>query len=178
MADILALSAMKSISESLETAYNNGKDLEARTNMSFASNIAGIAFNQAFVHVGHAIAHEFGVQFHMQHGIACALTLPEVIAFSAKPAPERMLKIAEALGVPLKPGTGGVEAGAVIAESLRAMMRRLNIPSLKAQGITKESAVACSHNAILHIGFVVFALKPVTDDVMADVIGKIYDNYQ
>ena len=79
--------------------------------MSFASNIAGMAFTEASLHIGHAAAHEFGIQFHMQHGVACALTLPEVITFAAELIPEKTKKIAEALGVKLSENIGGTEAG-------------------------------------------------------------------
>ena len=59
------------------------------------------------------------------------------------------------------------------------MMRRLNIPSLKTQGISREDAVACAHGAIIKNWFATAcSLKPVTDEVMAEQIGKMYDNYQ
>jgi alcohol dehydrogenase class IV len=35
----------------------------------------------------------------MPHGVACAITIPEVIIFASDVAPERVLRIAEALGV-------------------------------------------------------------------------------
>jgi alcohol dehydrogenase class IV len=177
-AEVLALAATKLIAENLEKAYLDGSDIEARTNLSFASNIAGMAFTEASLHIGHAAAHEFGIQFHMQHGVACALTLPEVVTFAADIIPDKTKKIAEALGVKLPDGVGGAEAGELAAAKLRDLLRRLNIPSLKAQGISREDAVACAHGAVAKNWFVVCALKPVTDEVMAEQIGRMYDNYQ
>ncbi len=178
-AEVLSLAAAKLIAENLEKAYKDGSDIEARTNLSFASNIAGMAFTEASLHIGHAAAHEFGIQFHMQHGVACALTLPEVITFAADIVPEKTKKIAEALGVTLPEGVSGQQAGELAAEKVRELLRRLNIPSLKAQGISREDAIACAHGAIVKNWFATAcSLKPVTDEVMAEQIGKMYDNYQ
>ncbi len=177
-AEVLSLAATKLIAENLEKAYRDGSDIEARTHLSFASNIAGMAFTEASVHIGHAAAHEFGIQFHMQHGVACALTLPEVITFAADIIPDKTKKIAEALGVRLPDGISGADAGELAAARIRELLRRLNIPSLKAQGISREDAVACAHGAVAKNWFVVCALKPVTDEVMAEQIGRMYDNYQ
>ena len=146
--DILALSAITLISENLEKAYINGGDIEARTNMSLASNLAGIAFNDAMVHVGHAAAHEFGVVFHMPHGLACALTIPEVILFSSDAAPDKTIRIARALGLELPEGATGPMAGEIAAGAVRALMKRLEIKSLKEQGIKRDAAVGCAAGAV------------------------------
>jgi alcohol dehydrogenase class IV len=177
-ADILALSAVTLIVKNLEQAYQNGGDLEARTNLSLASNLAGIAFNDAFVHFGHAVAHEFGVIFHMPHGVACALTIPEVICFSSDAAPEKIKKIAEALRLTLDGTVTGPQAGEKAAQYVREMMRRLGIKSLKEQGISREAAVGCAEGAVRKNPFVNCALKPVDPTVMAELIGRIYDNYK
>ena len=178
-AEVLSLAAAKLIAENLEKAYNDGSDIEARTNLSFASNIAGIAFTEASLHIGHAAAHQFGIVFHMQHGVACAISLPEVITFTAELVPEKAKKVAEALGIKLPEGVGGKEAGELAAAKIRELMRNLGIPSLKAQGISREDAVACAHDAIVNNWFATAcSLKPVTDEVMAEAIGRMYDNYQ
>jgi alcohol dehydrogenase class IV len=166
------------VAENLEKACQSGSDLEARTNLSLASNLAGIAFNDAFVHFGHAAAHEFGVVFHMPHGVACALTIPEVILFSSDAAPEKTIKIAKALGLPLSENVSGLQAGEQAAKLIREMMRRLEIKSLKEQGISRADAVGCAEGAVRKNPFINCALKPVDTTVMAELIGRIYDNYQ
>lgn len=176
--DILSQNVIRLVTENLEKAVENGSDLEARTNLSLASNLAGIAFNNTFVHFGHAVAHEFGVVFHMPHGIACALTIPEVIRFSSDVAPEKTIRIAQALGVALPKGVTGPEAGELAAAKVRDMMKRLGIKSLKEQGITREAAVACAEGAVRKNPFVNCALKPVDPTVLAGLLGLIYDNYQ
>lgn len=177
-ADILSLSVMELVMGNLEKACDNGSDLEARTNLSLASNLAGIAFNDAFLHFGHAAAHELGVVFHMPHGVACALTVPEVILFTADVAPARVLKIAEAMGVDLKADTTAEQAAILAAQKVRALMKKLEIQSLKEQGISREDAMSIAADAVAHNPFINCALKPVGPVELAELIGKMYDNYQ
>ena len=176
--DILALSAITLIMDNLEKAYLDGADLDARTNMSLASNLAGIAFNDAMVHFGHAVAHELGVVFHMPHGLACALTIPEVIRFAADIAPDKIIRIAKAMGITLPEDAAGHEAGELAAQKVISLMRRLDIRSLKAQGISREEAVGCAEGAFAKNPIVIYALKPVDAPMLAELIGRMYDTYQ
>ncbi|MDO4176394.1 MAG: iron-containing alcohol dehydrogenase [Bacillota bacterium] len=177
-AEVLSLHAMKLIAENLEKAYKDGNDIDARTNLSFASNLAGMAFSDASVHFGHAAAHEMGIKFNMPHGVACAITLPEVITFSAGIIPEKTIKMAEALGVTVPEGASGEEAGELAAAKVRELMKKVGIKSLEEQGISKEEALACAEGAVTKNWFVICALKEITVDVMSDLIAKMYDNYK
>lgn len=177
-AEVLALHAMKLIAANLEKAYKDGSDLEARSNLSLASNFAGMSFNDASVHFGHAAAHEMGIRFHMPHGVACAISLPEVIEFSADVIPEKTVKIARALGVDIPPHTDGTDAGRMAADKVRELMRAVGIKSLKEQGISREEVLACAEGAVNKNWFVICALKKVTVEVMRKELGKMYDNYQ
>ncbi len=177
-ADILCLEVMRLVINNLEKAYNDGSNLEARTNLSLASNLAGMAFNDSFLHFGHAVAHELGVVFHMPHGVACAITIPEVIIFASDVAPERVLRIAEALGVLVAVEASADEAGELAANKIRSLMRTLGIKSLQEQGITKEAAMNIAEGAIEHNSFINCALKPVDPPALKVLIGKMYDNYK
>lgn len=176
-ADVLTLEVLRLVINNLETACEDGGNLEARTNLSLASNLAGMAFNDAFLHFGHAVAHEFGVVFHMPHGVACALTIPEVIKFSSDVAPERTMKIAEALGVNTSADTTAAEASELAAAKVRSLMKKLEIKSLGAQGISKVAAMNCAEGAIVHNPFINCALKPVDPTALRSLIEQIYDNY-
>lgn len=176
-ADILSLAAVELIASNLEAAYTDGSNLDARTNLCLASNLAGMSFNDASVHFGHAAAHEFGIQFHMPHGVACALTLPEVVTYAADVIPDRVKKIAAALGLEVSEDMSGEEAAALAAEKIRSLMRAVGIRSLKEQGISREQAVACAKGAVEKNWFVICALKPIDIPAMEQLIGQMYDNY-
>lgn len=63
----------------LETAYKDGKDLEARGQMLLGSFYAGMAFTRAYVGYVHAIAHNLGGMYGIPHGLANAVILPVVL---------------------------------------------------------------------------------------------------
>lgn len=174
-ADVLALEAIRLIVDNLEKAYKNGNDLEARTKLSFASNIAGMAFNDAGVHFGHAAAHEFGIQFHMPHGVGCALTLPEVVCVAAEAMPDRVENIAAVLGYTDK---DELSVGNYVKNILMDLMKRVGIKSLKEQGISMEQAVHCAKGAVEKNAFIAAAPIEVTIPVMEDLITRMYKAYE
>jgi alcohol dehydrogenase class IV len=92
--DGMALSAVGLIFENLPKAYVDGKDLVAREKMSLASTYAGLAFTRANVGYVHAIAHQFGGRYHTPHGLANAIMLPHVLAFSMPAIRPRLAQLA------------------------------------------------------------------------------------
>ena len=172
--DLLALECVRLIAQNLRAACADGKNMAARSAMAFASNIAGIAFSESSVHAGHAIAHETGVVLEQPHGLICALVTPVVIEYSAPCFPERMVALAEALGV--KDATPE-NAGTKAAEAVRALARDLGIPSLKSMGIQREAVVACAQGAVDHNIFINTAPKPTGVPEVAELLGRMYDTY-
>ncbi|QEC47545.1 bifunctional acetaldehyde-CoA/alcohol dehydrogenase [Baekduia soli] len=81
--DAFCMQAMNLIFEALPRAYADGEDLGARTAMSNAATIAGLAFSNAFVGVNHALAHAVGARFGIAHGRANAIFLPHVLRYNA-----------------------------------------------------------------------------------------------
>ena len=77
--DALAEKAIELVFQYLKHCYHQGTDLEARSKMQEASNLAGSAFNIAGLGMNHAIAHQLGGIFHIPHGLANSLILTEVI---------------------------------------------------------------------------------------------------
>lgn len=89
--DGLALRSLKMIFEYLPRAYDNGcNDSQAREKMANAATMAGMAFANAFLGVCHSMAHKLGAFFHIQHGIANALMIGEVLRFNAAEVPTKM----------------------------------------------------------------------------------------
>src|SRR5262249_60259716 len=80
--------------------------------MHNAATIAGLAFSNAFLGLGHALAHPVGARFGIAHGRANAIFLPHVLrynaalpskfmpapGYSAYVAPEKYAEIARILG--------------------------------------------------------------------------------
>jgi acetaldehyde dehydrogenase/alcohol dehydrogenase len=81
--DAFCMQALHLILDALPRACADGSDLAARTAMSNAATLAGLAFSNAFVGVGHALAHSVGARFGIPHGRACGIFLPHIIRYNA-----------------------------------------------------------------------------------------------
>lgn len=118
------------IFSNLETAYNDGKNIEARNNMLLASYYAGMAFTRAYVGYVHAVAHNLGGQYGIPHGLANAVILPVVLEKFGSAIYPQLAALADVAGV-----TGQTieeKAKNFIAE-IYAMNERMNIPKGFAQ---------------------------------------------
>ena len=83
--DMYAEKATSLCKHYLVRSYNYPKTHEnkAREKMHMASCLAGIAFNSVSLGICHSIAHQLGAQFHIPHGRANAIVLPDVIGFNS-----------------------------------------------------------------------------------------------
>lgn len=96
--DALALQAIRLISRSLRTAVKDGKNQQARTDMSQGSYLAGLAFFNAGVAGVHALAYPLGGRFHLAHGDSNAVLLPYVMGYIRQSCMQRMADMLNALG--------------------------------------------------------------------------------
>ena len=78
----------------LEKSYEVG-DRESRTNMAYASLLAGLAFSAAKTAASHACSFPISAYYQLPHGEACAFTLDSLIKINAD---ERLEALAKAVG--------------------------------------------------------------------------------
>jgi alcohol dehydrogenase len=97
--DALALHAVRLISTNILQACAHPEDLEARGGMLVGSFLAGVAFSHSMVGMCHAISHALGGVYHIPHGLANTLVLPEVMTYNLDAAMERYADIALSMGV-------------------------------------------------------------------------------
>ena len=89
--DGIALRSLKMTFENLPECVENGQTaVKARENMAHAATMAGMAFANAFLGIGHSLAHKLGAYHHLPHGICCALVINNVMKFNASEAPRKM----------------------------------------------------------------------------------------
>jgi phosphonate metabolism-associated iron-containing alcohol dehydrogenase len=69
-----------------------------RESLSRASLLAGLAFSNTATAIAHSISYPLTSSLGIPHGLACSLTLGEVLAFNAKADASRCQLIVEALG--------------------------------------------------------------------------------
>lgn len=175
--ELLALDAIRRISHYLPIAAADGSDLEARTELSMAANLAGIAFDDASCHVGHSIADGLSVTFHTPHGLNCALALPVTMELVGAARPGQMTKIAQAMGLSVSPDATGEALGALVGRELRRMMRALDVPSLASLGHSREATLA-NAAAVADNHLTTNCPAPVSVDTAEKLLASVYDDYR
>lgn len=97
--DAVAFKAINLVSKWLKIAVNDGNNIEARTNMIYATLFAGIAFNTAMLGITHSLAHPIGTYYELHHGMCNAVILPAVCRFNFNESTEKLALIAEAMQI-------------------------------------------------------------------------------
>jgi len=69
--DALALEGLKAIKTSLVISYEDGRNIDARSGMSFAALTSGICLANAGLGVVHGFASSIGGMYNIPHGIIC-----------------------------------------------------------------------------------------------------------
>ncbi len=98
--DMFAEEAMARIGRWIRVATQNGRDLEARSEMMLAALYGGVALANAGVGACHALSYPLGALFGISHGVANALLIPFVARHNCQASPERYAAAAELLGYP------------------------------------------------------------------------------
>lgn len=140
-----ALMAVKLIFENLDTAYENGSDMDARRNMLKASFYAGCAFTKSYVGYVHAVAHSLGGQYNVPHGLANAILLPFVLESYGKSIHKKLYRLAVEAQIAGKDTPYDV-ASADFIDAISKMKKRFNIGNTIPE-IQEEDIVKLSHYA-------------------------------
>lgn len=130
LCDLLALNAIRLVSENLRKAWCNGDDLQARANMMLASSQAGMAFNNASVTLIHGMSRPIGAIFHVPHGISNAILLPVWAEYTCIAKPEKFALVAEAMGEPVG-GLPVLEAAHKAVDAITKLCRDVEIPPIR-----------------------------------------------
>jgi alcohol dehydrogenase class IV len=126
LSDLFALEAVRLIAGNIRKALADGRDREARYNLSLGSLYGGIAIANSGTGGVHALAYPLGGEYGVGHGLSNSLLLAEVMEFNARAVPERFLEVGKALG--LSPTAAGAQqqVGRVL-EEIRALVRDTGI---------------------------------------------------
>lgn len=151
-----ALESARLIFKYLPASYNEGaKNPIAREKMHYASNLAGIAFANAFLGVNHSMAHKLGSEFHIAHGLANALLIEQTIRFNATDVPrkqatfpqykfpnvtDRYARLADYLGLGGKTNADKLEN---LIQAIAELKSAVNIPaSIREAGVNEKEFFA------------------------------------
>ncbi len=138
VSDALAKEAIRLIVKNLPIVCENGEDLAAREAMGNAALMAGQAFSNTLVHLGHAFGHSFGAFFHKPHGFMVGAALPNVLAYVAPSCPEQVQAIGECMGLAFADTASAEEIGQKTANAVLEFYNRIQFPTLKELGIARD----------------------------------------
>ncbi|MGQ9918954.1 MAG: iron-containing alcohol dehydrogenase, partial [Bryobacteraceae bacterium] len=147
--DMLCREGLGRIARSLRRAYRNGSDLEARTDMSLASLLGGMALANAGLGAVHGFAAPVGGAFPAPHGAVCAALLAPVTRTNLRalrrrdPQNAALARYEEAARI-LDPGAPNADALVAWLEGIRTELR---IPPLAAYGIRESDIPALCEKA-------------------------------
>jgi len=130
LSDILNEKAIALIGKNLPLVTDNPGDIDAREGLHVAATLGGLGLMGPFCHIPHEIGLIIGMKFHIPHGTACGMTLPEAMEFIAPALPERVAKIAELTGKAPAPGATPEQIGAQARENLTALFKKIGFPKL------------------------------------------------
>ena len=137
LSDTFALSAIKRIFKYLPVAFHDGKNVEAREQMSIAALEAGIAFNNASVTLVHGMSRPIGALFHVAHGLSNAMLLKQCFIYALDGAYDRFADLGRAIGA-ANDADSDKEASEKFLQAVVDICDELETPTLEEYGINKE----------------------------------------
>ena len=141
MADGIALIGMKLVKDNLLEAYENGENIEARTNMLSAALMGATAFQKGLGAI-HALSHPIGAIYNTHHGTTNAVVMNKVLHFNKDYIYDKIQRLSIYLDI--ENGFNGFTA------FVRDLCNSLNIPdSLKDIGVLENQLELIASMAIV-----------------------------
>lgn len=137
LVDDYALRGIALIGRNLHRAYENGNDLDARSAVALGSMYGGLCLGPVNTAAVHALSYPLGGKYHVPHGLANAVLLPEVMAYNMQSDVQKHVQIALALGA--EEGLTLEETAKNGVEKVKELVRLCDIPqNLTSLGVRKD----------------------------------------
>lgn len=106
LTDHFALLAIRLLGRSLEKAYRDGSDENARADVMMGALAAGCAFGTAGTAAAHAVQYPVGAITHTPHGLGVATMMPYVMTYNLPAAAPEIAEVGTALGLSDRSSSG------------------------------------------------------------------------
>lgn len=142
--DALATKAIELSFKYLPIAYNDGKNKEARDYLHQAATMAGLAFGNANLHIGHTTGHCLGAVFTIPHGKCVGIMLKYVTQYCMNnpDKDDKTVKIYSKMAKQLgwaKWDDEDITAAHLVIEKLKALIREVGFPEkIQDLGISRD----------------------------------------
>ncbi|MEY4580791.1 MAG: hypothetical protein RL701_5494 [Pseudomonadota bacterium] len=178
--DMGSLEALRLSGRYIVRAVKDATDWEARSQMSWAATLAGIAFGNAGVHLPHAMAYAVAGQIKewhcpdypgdeplVPHGISVIVNAPSVFRATIESAPQRHAEAARALGANIALEASPNEISKVLSDTLAQLMRDAGVPNgTGALGYGPADVAELTRGTMLQKRLLDNAPIPVDDTIM------------
>jgi alcohol dehydrogenase class IV len=131
--DAIGYEAVRMMTPALVAAYKNGNDKSARAAMSAGAMMAGLTMNISDCTAEHSLGQAIGGLKHVPHGLTIGLVLVETLTREARVVPDKMERIADAMGVP----ADGSRDGSRTIKAVAKILAELDFPLLSSLGFTE-----------------------------------------
>ena len=132
--DALGLEAIRIAARALPALVRDPLDHDARAAMACASLLAGLAMNVAEAGTEHSLAHALGTLLHLPHGLTVGLVLAESLDHDRTFVPDRMERIADAVGEP----PGSDPDGSRAPRAVRKLLAQIGFPTARDAGVEEQ----------------------------------------
>ena len=131
--DAIGYEAVRMMTPALVAAFKDGNDKDARAAMSAGSMMAGLTMNISDCTAEHSLGQAIGGLKHVPHGLTIGLVLVETLTREARVVPEKMERIADAMGVP----ADGSKDGSRTIKAVAKILKDLDFPLLSSLGFVE-----------------------------------------
>lgn len=164
MRDSFALTAIELVLKSLIPAIEDGKDMKARSDMSYAAFLSILGANGG-LSLGHTIGHAMGEVCSIHnHGFLCASIIPYNVEFMAEFIPEKIVKLANMLKVDTD-GKSTAETGTAVKLAIKDFYRKCGLPSLKDLGLDLSATSEIISHTTPGIWYMLAPKKPADAEI-------------
>ena len=161
--DAIGYEAVRIMTPSLVAAFKDGNDKSARAGMASGSMMAGLTMNISDCTAEHSLGQAIGGLKHVPHGLTIGLVLVETLTREAKIVPEKMERVADAMGVP----QDGTKDGSRCVNAVRKILAELQFPVLSSLGFVEADIDELAEIALADF-FITQAPKPWSKQEVID----------
>ena len=167
--DVLSLDAIRRMTVALRQAHAAPTSIPAREQGQVAAWMSYFGEMNLTLGLSHAIGHQLGARFGMQHGVTSCIVLPQVMRFLAPVVDEQLALVARALGVE-ETTISSLGPGEAAARAVERLVTDLGLPSrLHEVGVQRAAFPSLAH-AVLGDLVVAGSPRPVTHDQVVNIL--------
>ena len=166
-----AIRGVHHINDGLLASFQNGQNLEARTEMLAGAHLAGLSLASVSMGLHHGLCHVLGGTANVAHGIANSIILPHAIRFNADMTATQLLPAVEAMGISIEDMIP-VMAVEALAEKIAGLVHEMNLP-----GRLRDASVALKESDLPRLAQLAFQNrtvqtnpKPITEPAQIEAL--------